>query len=437
MSVAPQMEAPQTALEWALYYCSLGWSVVPVHPGEKIPAEKWARFQTTPADPAQIRAWFDYIPDCGIGLVQGRAAGTIVLDFDGDLGHQTLAELEAKGLPMTTRQITPGGGVHVLLRHPGGRVVTRIKVLPGMDVRGDGGFIVAAPSVHPSGRFYAWDVDNHPDDIPVADCPTWLVGIISAPVQGDAAHTEITRAAQPGSLVPLEVVTDGREAYMRDTLLAVASEMRDRLGRLPTEDELVSEAWPQYARKVDFSRPGRGPDEFRIKARYTLARAQAGAIRGFEEPPAGAETAAPGAEEYGEAPSTAEPPLPLIYYDDVAANVDCADFVEDLLTEGAMSVVYGPSNCGKTFFATDLGLHVALGWTWRDRETEVGAVIYCALEGSHGISNRIAAFKVEHGVAGGVPFAIVPVSINLLDPNADRGKLVETIRIAAAKLGLA
>src|SRR5690606_17921086 len=113
-------------------------------------------------------------------------------------------------------------------------------------------------------------------------------------------------------------------------------------------------------------------------------------------------------------------------------NLDAADFVEGLLIETAMSVVYGPSNCGKTFFMTDLALHVATGRPWRGKEIEPGGVIYCALEGSHGISNRIAAFKMANGLEGvEVPFAVVPVAINLLDPEADRSKLVETVRIAA------
>jgi hypothetical protein len=70
---------------------------------------------------------------------------------------------------------------------------------------------------------------------------------------------------------------------------------------------------------------------------------------------------------------------------------------------------------------TDLALHISDGRPWRGKEVEKVGVIYCALEGSHGISNRIAAFKKENGLQGvELPFAVVPVSINLLDPDADR-----------------
>ena len=449
--------SPETPLEWALFYASLGWSVVPVRRGEKIPAERWARFQTLPADHAQIMAWFADNPTFGVGLIQGGRSATIVLDFDAASGGlETLAELDARGLPQSVRQFTPGGGVHVVLLHPGRYVPTRKSVRPGMDVRGDGGFIVATPSVHANGREYAWDVDAHPEETPVADCPAWLVDLIC----GDAPQLpgtpgEVVRVQAAGALgVPTgERITDGREQYMRDTILAVCRDLRDRLGRLPDEGELFDAAWPQYAAKVDFSRSGRGEAEFRAKVRYTLGRIQAGAIRGFgiePAPPQAGDTAGLTYDpETGEilseaagtpgTPGTANPAptLPLIYFSDVKPNLDAADFVEGLLIEGAMSVIYGPSNCGKTFFMTDLALHVAAGQPWRSKEVEHGGVIYCALEGSHGISNRIAAFKKERGLEGvELPFAVVPVSINLLDPDADRAKLVATIQAAAATMGL-
>jgi hypothetical protein len=125
----------------------------------------------------------------------------------------------------------------------------------------------------------------------------------------------------------------------------------------------------------------------------------------------------------------------LVYFNDVEPNLTASDFVEGLLGAGAFSVVYGPSNCGKTFFATDLGLHVAAGMEWRGRAVDQGGVIYCALEGGSGISNRVAAWRREQALDGEkIPFAIVPVTINLLDPDADRQKLISTIEIAASEL---
>lgn len=435
--------SPVTALDWAIYYARRGWSVVPVRPGEKMPAIPWARLQSTPADEMTIRGWFDAAPTLGIGLVQGRHVGTIVLDFDASSGGmETLASLEAKGLPQSARAFTPGGGVHVVLTHPGVHVPTRKGVLPGMDVRGDGGFVVAAPSVHVNGRRYAWDVDAHPDESPLADVPAWLLPSICGPVSASPdAPAAVTRIAAPGTLgIPTERVVDGRETYMRDTIMAVMRDLRDSLGRLPTDAELIEAAWPQYSARVDFTRPGRGQHEFAAKVRYTLARARQGQISGFaaeQGEEAKAEEPRPTGEAWDEAPAKPKPrTLPLVYFGDVRPSLDASDFVEGVLTDGAMSVVYGPSNCGKTFFVSDLGMHVATGTAWRGRAIEAGGVIYCALEGGHGISNRVAAWRQHHRLEGTeVPFAVIPVTINLLDPKADRQALVDTIAEAAATMG--
>ena len=449
--------SPQTPLEWALFYASLGWSVVPVRRGEKIPAERWARFQTLPADHAQIMAWFAENPTFGVGLIQGGRSATIVLDFDAASGGlETLAELDARGLPQSVRQFTPGGGVHVLLRHPGRYVPTRKSVRAGMDVRGDGGFIVATPSVHANGREYAWDVDAHPEETPVADCPAWLVDLIcgDAPqLPGTPGEVVRVQAAGPLGVPTAERITDGREQYMRDTILAVCRDLRDRLGRLPDEGELFDAAWPQYAAKVDFSRAGRGEAEFRAKVRYTLGRIQAGAIRGF-----GIEPAAPQAgsldgltydpetgEILSEAAGTAGTPgtvksapraFDLVWFADIAPCLDANDFVQGVLIENSAAVVYGESNAGKTFWTTDLALHVAAGKTWNGRRVEQGGVVYCVLEGGVGFRNRVTAWRGTHTPDSPVHFAAIQSGMNLLLPDADTPKLIAAIKEAAERIGM-
>jgi len=127
--------------------------------------------------------------------------------------------------------------------------------------------------------------------------------------------------------------------------------------------------------------------------------------------------------------------LPLVYFNEIRPALSGDDFVEGLLIRAAMSVIYGPSNCGKTFLMADLALHVALGWKWWGRDVTQGAVIYCALEGAFGIRNRVAAFALHHGLDGQeIPFAIIPVALNILDPEADTDRLIAAIQEAAAKL---
>lgn len=103
--------------------------------------------------------------------------------------------------------------------------------------------------------------------------------------------------------------------------------------------------------------------------------------------------------------------------------------VKGLLDRSAMSVVYGPSNSGKTFFALDIGLHIALGWRWRELKVRHGGVLYIAAEGGLGIRERLQAFQQLHQTQmGDVPFWILSVSVNLCDPKSDTDELIEEIK---------
>lgn len=129
--------------------------------------------------------------------------------------------------------------------------------------------------------------------------------------------------------------------------------------------------------------------------------------------------------------------LPFIRFEDVEPSLHANDFVERLLVTGAMSVLYGQSNCGKTFFALDIALHVARGATWFDREITQGPVLYLALEGGHGIRNRIVAYRTEHDLDDAVlPFYVVPQSLNLLDPAGDLAAIIKTAEELAAIAGV-
>lgn len=121
--------------------------------------------------------------------------------------------------------------------------------------------------------------------------------------------------------------------------------------------------------------------------------------------------------------------LPTISFADVTPSCDADDFVEGLLTRGAMSVIYGESNSGKTFWTLDVGLHVAAGKRWRGRDVDQGFVLWLALEGQHGIRNRVAAWRAHHGLDdANLPFAAACTAVNLLDPNAEAGDVIATIR---------
>ena len=92
--------------------------------------------------------------------------------------------------------------------------------------------------------------------------------------------------------------------------------------------------------------------------------------------------------------------------------------VRGLIDQGVISLIYGPSNCGKTFFAMGLAYHIAIGAEWRGRRVKQATVLYLAAEGGQGVLNRVAALKHENGVLD-VPMAIKRAGLDLLNADAD------------------
>jgi hypothetical protein len=108
--------------------------------------------------------------------------------------------------------------------------------------------------------------------------------------------------------------------------------------------------------------------------------------------------------------------------------------IEGLFDCAAMSVIYGETNCGKTFLALHISVHVALGWALWGREVLKGPAVYVAAEGGLGIKERLDAFAerclTEEGALHleEIPFAVVPTAIDLCGPNADTDELIWHIK---------
>lgn len=167
---------------WALAYAELGWRALPITPGKKWPPmQSWPHAAST--NPGTIRSWFKGLyRGFGVGIATGEGSGIFAVDVDTYAeGGDTLHELERRHgeLPVTVEAITGGDGRHLIFAHPGRRVLTVKGMLPGIDVRGDGGQIVVAPTVHPNGNRYRWHVDLSPWDVPVATAPDWLIALVT------------------------------------------------------------------------------------------------------------------------------------------------------------------------------------------------------------------------------------------------------------------
>lgn len=165
----------------AVEYLRRGWSIVPLEPGSKLPLLRWQAFQSRHATLEELRDWYRRWPTANVGVVTGALSGLVVLDIDaGHGGFVSLPELEGHVglLPRSIEATSGGGGRHCYFVHPGGVVRNRVGILPGIDLRGDGGYIVAPPSVHPNGRRYAWVSGRSPQKIALAPLPQRLLGWI-------------------------------------------------------------------------------------------------------------------------------------------------------------------------------------------------------------------------------------------------------------------
>jgi hypothetical protein len=171
------------------------WAVFPLAPRSKLPliGKRFGGKGVLDAtrNLEQVRKWWEINANANIGIATGEPSGFFVVDVDlRKGGDETLAELEQRHgpLPETVISHTGGGGQHLLFRHVVGiRNSAERRLGPGIDIRGDGGYVCAPPSVHENGRLYVWNIDHHPDDMPIAEAPTWLIELARTPAAGKAA----------------------------------------------------------------------------------------------------------------------------------------------------------------------------------------------------------------------------------------------------------
>jgi len=205
----------------ALAYAGMGWAVLPLRPHGKTPMTRHGRNDCS-TDPEVIRAWWERWPDANVGIATGaESGGLVVIDLDvdedrGEDGCETLREWEVEHgeLPETATALTGGGGVHILYIGAGD-LANSANAGMGVDVRGRGGYIVAPPSIHPSGARYEWEYD--PAETPAA--------AMSAPVEEFIEH--VRPSAQPAP----ERAADGptvAEGGRNDAVYRFACSMRSR-----------------------------------------------------------------------------------------------------------------------------------------------------------------------------------------------------------------
>lgn len=157
----------------ALKYAAHGWAVFPVRAETKKP---WTKngCKDAKTDPGAIKHWWKVWPDASIGIATGSMSNLIVIDEDYDDnkgidGRESIAEWERQHgeLPETMRVITGRGGYHLYYHYTGNDIKNRAGIIDGVDIRGEGGYVIAPPSVHPNGTEYQWEEST--DENTIAD----------------------------------------------------------------------------------------------------------------------------------------------------------------------------------------------------------------------------------------------------------------------------
>jgi hypothetical protein len=187
MTATLALSEPTTSLEDILRLAARGWKIHPCRARDKFPHLKSWHVKAT-CIPSTIEGWSIAYRDCNWGVKTGADSGIWVLDRDGEKGMNSLNELTGRygDLWLQTLTAITSNGQHYYFRYPVGCMIrnSASKLRAGLDVRGEGGYVIAPPSFHSSGRQYRW-LDP---DTAVLPAPEWLLQLLvsPAPKQPDA-----------------------------------------------------------------------------------------------------------------------------------------------------------------------------------------------------------------------------------------------------------
>jgi len=486
--------------QWARQYREIGLQIMPgwmpseVSKGQswKRPKVKdWRQYQDVLVTDEVFLPWYgpggEHVSRPNMGTICGRASGNLfIVDLD---SHKTPAAeawwngvlaVHNNNMPLeTAEQRTGGGGRQILFYAPQGYRTPTCKTSIGVDIRGQGGFAVLAPSIHDSGASYAWLDGLAPwDEAGIMMAPEWLLREIEALV---AEHGGTDPSARPthqsgaggngqASYDGFGHQTDLREQKMTELIWGAVVDWRREAGseipdlkfQLAKEAEkyLVYEGLvsPRTFNPGNFSkaemleREGRGRGLFHVKWQYAMRLwntkvAEEAGKPGKDKTGTGNAGAGsnPWADEFAKANNNASQPgatpdiYPYLNVDQIMDKPDPVWMVDGLINEKALGFIFGPPSSLKTFIALDLALSIATSLpSWWDRAiSRPGAVIYLCREGTSSFKFRIAAWEAHRKAkARGGKFYLIEHPTNFMN-GADVFKVIETIKAIAAVAGVA
>lgn len=349
--------------EAALHYAGLGFAVLPLLQKQKTPKGLHGSAEAS-SDPKQIQRWWTVNPEFNIGIATGSKSKLVVIDVDEDPekdvhGMQTLRDWEREHgeLPDTWIATTGRGGAHYYYKTDQSWH-NSAGLLPGIDIRGEGGYVVAPPSVHPNGSVYDWDGFYNPEDQEIA----WLSGSAlelveylrkskkdkkddqkynqTAEIQ--KGHRQSLLVALIGSLINIGLSEDAiREA--------VRLENEQKCKPPMSESELEKEVFPAIRRGWEVTEPYTDsvlPVQFTdedLKKRELPMPVRLGSIWNNLPQPA-------------------------------------PELIAGVLRQGHKMIISGPSKAGKSYLLMELAVDIAEGYNWLKSRCKQGKVFYVNME---------------------------------------------------------
>lgn len=432
----------ETPLEAALRYAELGLRVIPIIPATKRPPfDEWQDKATSNTD--TIRLWWNGNPRYGVGIATGQYGDKwrFVLDVDTGVdpktgrvkeGDDSLADLEHEHgpLPDTVESQSGSGGRHLWFWSPVEvRNDQHARVGIDLDIRGEGGQVVAAPTIHPeTGRPYSWIADRAPGEVKIAKAPDWLIRVLTDTTRNEprAEKAAYDGPERPGDRFaasttwPRLLEADGATflGSRRDRKTGSTYELWARPG---VDDhnggtlyyggtdllKVFTPNWPGLQEGHTYTRFGYltatryAGDYSRAAAELAHQGDEADIDRWIADlPPRPAETGL-GDNQAEDMP--ADMPVvsrlreALIHGEQITKLPAVEWLIPGVLQRNSIAALYGAPKSFKSFLAVDLSLHLVNGTRWRNKPPLTPTrVLYVAAEGAPGVGPRAAAWCDHH-----------------------------------------
>lgn len=432
------LHALNPTMDAALNYAKQGWPVFPCNPGTKQPYTRNG-FKAATTDANQIIDWWSKYPKAMIGFPTGAASGIVVLDIDikpGANGAEELAKLERLHgpLPTTLRASTPSGGLHIYFQYADG-IRNRGSFEPGIDVRGEGGYVILPGSVRDDGCFYEWKNEG----TPIAAAPAWLLELVKPATPKPKDRTSIeksnptySQAAITDELQKLVGTPMNRNNQLNDSSFAIGQFIgAGEISRNEAEQRLYGAALANgYIGK-----------DGEVAARATI---RSGLDAGEREPRDIPESDNDGLPEADPAwvirwaerqiGKKGNGRFQITWFDDVNQTAVKEEILKGVLGDGEFSLLVAKPGTAKSVLACDIGCHIAAGIDWHGRKVKQGLVVFFAAERKRLTERRVAAWRKRHGVTK-IPFVVVGGKLDLTTGLVDAKALANTIAELESKSG--